>query len=618
MEFPDQRNSRNGFGPLYVMYQTFLNDVIQTYTIGDLIEDENVESLEYFTTGFRENWTDWLPHVILFLLVIILGVFLAVCLPLCACCCVTCKICCRCSCKCESCDPSSPSSSKRCFFTLLTLATVVLATMFSLTVCAFVLNQQIKDELTWDIASADVTQNDDTSLFADVTRGLHDVNSFAYNVGDEIDESLGGRSDEAFDDVMTLVEYAPEYIVRAIEVTSGVYPSLYELYNYTIQSLPQLSLDLETMTNTSSHLVILTATLNSELKVVQDNLRPVLTTGCTSSGVDTGGMCEDLFIRSLFLESAADYTAVDDVTSAQNVIDSAIASGELNSLMIGAKAWDNTTAQLKIDIEQSLVGVDDDIQNAQKEVDDVIEEAEETLKNVSLFDDAIEWSIQTQEVYVDVYAKYFHAVTSTLTSLQLVIVVVYVSGAILAFSRFSKHGRRTLRAGNIMSIICGFFFFLATALLFAVGGGIEVAVCRHLVTYDASAQQLGQLFQAEVDLDYVINVRDALDSCRDNASLYEALQVDKNDLELINNFNLSHIFDDSLVSNLFINSSFQLDDVTFMTVQTETALMQIEAETDAINFESRSTCQSPWLTLTSFVMTFKSWPTCWLRKVSQD
>ena len=45
MEFPDQRNSRHGFEPLYVMYQTFLNDVIQTYTIGDLIEDENVETI---------------------------------------------------------------------------------------------------------------------------------------------------------------------------------------------------------------------------------------------------------------------------------------------------------------------------------------------------------------------------------------------------------------------------------------------------------------------------------------------------------------------------------------------------------------------------------------------
>jgi len=164
-----------GMTGLYSMIRSFLDDV-QSYSLGDLMRDYNVETFKDFDEVASE-WREWAPELIGFAVCAALGLVFAVVFTIVGCCYCCCRTCCG-GCCCRKVPKSKPSQCWTLTCTGLAVGTSII--MFSMTICAYQSTSLVKDELGG-------------LMLQDVADSFRETESFAHSAADDIDVIVLGN-----------------------------------------------------------------------------------------------------------------------------------------------------------------------------------------------------------------------------------------------------------------------------------------------------------------------------------------------------------------------------------------------------------------------------------------
>lgn len=123
--------------------------------------------------------------------------------------------------------------------------------------------------------------------------------------------------------------------------------------------------------------------------------------------------------------------------------------------------------------------------------------------------------------------------------------------------------------------------------MFTTGGIVQEGFCKHLIDYDTTAQEFEKLVRNHINEggDSInLTIRELLDDCKEDKSLYTAFNIADN------GFNISEYLDldDTqlpVVIEEFKNITFNIDPVTVITPEINTTMFAIEKGMNEIDFE---------------------------------
>lgn len=508
-------DGQSGLTPLFRVYQWFLNRILTPASIEHLLNDTRPSGYDV-----GSDWQLWFRHMASFMVVLCLGLAAAVVLLIS--CCWYASTGCGCSKNRRCCwwwsasvrdrDRERLAVSARTRCCVLSTAVIILmlaVTMCSFAVCSLVLNERIRDALLPQSASQHSLASDVTTatqrMQVRLVRHRHDAASVYERA---LNASVFASTE--------LLQTAPGRLLQAVERRIGLQQALSELHNYT-QSLPALATNLRTMRTTARVLADHTKQLNQQLRRSQTTIRQQLVE-CWRRDV----ICEDLYTKNLFLESFAEYDTVYDVTDALQQLDDVIYSGVLHDVNISLPAGHNVSQSIRYAIAAALGNTSEAVHALQRDANMLLVNFEAKLDSFSKLLNATK---VIPNFLDDLYgfAPCIYALFALLTSIQLLIAFVYVTGVLLAISKLPSLGSKLLKFGQSILISCCWYFCLTATLLLAVGGMGETLVCRDDPPSHRHTVAIESLVSRQRNITMNISLVDMLYACSSNASLYRAL-----------------------------------------------------------------------------------------------
>lgn len=584
MEYEDRARTRDGANggmvPLFDMLKIFLNDVVQPKTIGDLMDDFGIETFDDFTSDeFLDSWKEWVLYIVGFAVCVVVGVLFVIVMPICGCCYCCCRNYCCCCCF-KSCRKKprqeKPSSKCRrvCYGT-----TVFVMSSFLLagTICVFVSNGMLQGELS------------DTGVMSDLSSGLKGIEGYLDDSLDDINATLLQEMFKTTDQIFTLLDGLPDESLQAIEDDYGIGDALSQLNQFT-SSLEPLSDDFGQMYNLTEDLKTQVSSLDAALLASRTSLDTLLTTSC---GVSSCGTAHN----SLYLVAPdATYANIStlEAHAAKVAVDTALSEGIVEQVQAAVDAYKSITDQVLNQTSSDIDELKTVVQELEEQVVEAFDDISSTLDNSSNFDGIYNAFDDVQEI-LDDYAPYYTKAIWILTMLLLFISLCNFLGLLFGgilhkpkarsgrMSCTTHQGANWLMAGIAFTFFFTWLFMLLTTLHFAVGGAMETFMCRHLVTYDDTMVQIEEMIMQDVD--YNISIREALESCKHDASLYEAANVEENGFNITELMDLEQYGIYEAIDELK-NITVDLGEVEILTPEMNETVITLDSYLKAIDYES--------------------------------
>ena len=556
--------------PIFDMMTSFTHSLASS-DWNQLIEEYNIEDIDQFTEDeFLNDWREWMWWGLAICLC--LGVLMALCLPTFGC--FFC--CCRCCCGCcqpqkkvkkgEKDPPTSCKTSTCSFFMLLLTAGMAAA-------CGIA------------IASVPVMKQElDTSdgILNDWTVSLNELDQYLNDSLGDIYNATFPPLHETADEVFEMLDTLPTEVVDRLAVESGVDPHLYALNNYTRQ-MENLSFYLSTMDEMVDQLVTGSDDLETALETNRVDIVAVLPENCSASDIPTE--CQGLRDNLNLLTPYAIYSNLSNVTDAAFAVNLAITAGIPGDVEAFVTDFQSISAEIEAEtndlVNETKEAFDDAIATAENEYDELSNELRDVIDFNEIHKelDDVKKTVDDNEEEIN-YA--FGALLGVLllALLSAVLMLLGTCCGCVCGSSGAKHGANCILSGISFIFIFSFLFSLLTVLFLAVGGGVELGVCRHLSTYDESAQAMEELLRTD---DYNLTVRQMLDSCENNEALYTAFRLDENGYNITEFLDLDNTDLKEELDKLS-NVTFEIDDVEIINDQVNATIVAIDAATSAIDF----------------------------------
>ena len=223
--------------PLFDMLGVFLNDIVQTKTVGELMTEYDIEKLSDFTSDeFLNEWDEWILYFLGFLVCISIGILFIIIMPISGCCYCgynSCSCCC-CCCKSKERKPTKHAKRKRiCYWSLVFCMS---SFMLAGSVMVFVSNSMLSHEVS------------SSGWSSDLTSSLTATEKYMYDTLDDVNRTILKEMYQTTGEIYDLLDRLPEDSLKAIEDEYHIGAMLYELQNFT-NSLDQLSWDYGQMVN---------------------------------------------------------------------------------------------------------------------------------------------------------------------------------------------------------------------------------------------------------------------------------------------------------------------------------------------------------------------------------
>ena len=527
-------NNNNGLILLFDMIKFFLNEMVMPKTIGDLIEEYEIETFSDFTTEeFLDEWQSWILYFLGFLICIAVGILFILVMIFCGCCCCCrncCKICCCCCCKKKR--KKSSRCKRICYGTLTFLVTTM---MFVSVVVVFMTN----DMVTYEVSEHGMLQ--------DIKEGVYIIDMFLDESVDDMNVTLLQELHHTSDEIFVLLKTLPAESFQRIEEEYRIGAMLQDLGSF-IYDMEDLSRNLSQMFNSTIVLINQTEEMEKALAASRAGLDPLLS-NCTYSNISSNMLCSDALhdLDKLASNATYDNLTTGEVKEAEIFIDLAIENGIVEAFAASKAAYLEVRDEVDNQTEAEIQEIEEAVNDILKEVDEGFESFSDGVDDIA-FETAYD-GLDTAQGYLEQYSPYYTIPMVVLTVLFLLIVVFNGLGLLFGglcprphekdgyCSRTTHQGANWLVVGVICTFLFTWFFMLVTTVHFTLGGATETLLCRHLVTYDETMQEIEELIKVELDVDYNISFRDALEHCKDDETLYVASNLENN------GYNISELLD---------------------------------------------------------------------------
>ena len=539
---PEWEGGSAGMELLYQMQNGFLNDLIQMKTIGNLIVQYNIDTFaDLSSPEFVDQWSEWIIYGIGYMVCISIGLLLVIILPS-----TGCGICCARTCKCAACcdccccgggaskpkhkDKIKKYKCKRIGFstTLACLTAILLASV----VCGFVACGQLKKQV------------EPYGFLETILQGLYTIDDYVESTSTELDSDLLVPIDDSIEQLNTTITYFPQLIVVDMGTSVGLLPDLVHFQQFA-NSLDDLFANLTVLNVGRAQLQTLAPALDAQLVEEHSNLSIALFP-CLSYEP----LCLDLYSRIPDLVVSTNYTTLYDMTAEVALIGGIITSTSLVAdINNGANEFWNISSDINAILGSTLTDIQSSLGEFEQGVTDSIEEMQSALLSINLTD--AQHAIWEAKPVFSEYGSYTYWGLVGILSICTLITFCYTVGLLFGLilpapsedskscSPRSHHGSSCLLAGVGLTLVFSWLLMLLTIILFATGGLVENNLCRHLVVYDESMDELERLVMNELDPDYNISMKEAMLSCQKNESLYIAASLEQNGVNITEVVDLS-------------------------------------------------------------------------------
>ncbi len=521
-----------GMGIFYEMQKGFLRDMIQTRTVGELMTEYNISTLDDFDEDFLGEWSSWVPKYALgYAIPGAIGILLVLVLPIAGCSicgCWTCTCCCAC-CVCDPCQRKGKMPVKgdkwECKRVSLSVSlAAITAVLIASVVCSFVALEQIRQEV-----------DPETGALETVLQGFYTLDQYLDDTEEEIDQAVNVGLILAKNQTVSELSNFPNNVTKKLGELTNVLPSLDDLKTFA-DDLPTLNDSLREMDALARQLQIDADNLGENLTEQQRVINGMLE-DCLAVIPDLQ-LCEDLKGMTYDLRVQPNYTNLYNVTQAAEQVASAIESGVIDGVTEGSETFWEIAAKVEAETWDEIGKIIGGLDSMDESVGDAINSLSEGLATLNLTD--TQQGIWYAKTVVDEYGMYIYYGLIAFSSLTATIVFCYIMGIALGLAcvspnpkskscdRTSLHGSKFLFAGLGLSFVFSWLFMIYTVAAFIAGGAVENNACRHLVIYDESMDKLEGLLYEELDLPYNVSFKHTMLACEQNQSLYVAVDAENN------------------------------------------------------------------------------------------
>ena len=568
---------------LYDMARDFLNTV-QSATIGDIIEENNIIRMSDFGDVFEDDWESLLSYFVGFIICLAIGIIFVIIMLLaclwkllmwCTICCRKCirkVLCCCCEGKCCCCSKKPKKNTgfckkTTCSFLLLTCGIMVLVPA----ILVFVTNDSLSHELSSE------------GLTSDVGHSVQQIDDFVSDTIEDIDDYIMQPLQYAVDESVLLLNIIPEDSFRRIDEAFGISALLTDLNIFSMNLLP-LAGNLTVMKNATEYLNATTFDLAEKLDTSRYNINTSLE-NCNSTSCK---LAQQLLQR---LDVNATYYHLDDAGPVRNSVVVAIKGGIINATTISIDMYLDVGRQITYHTSDAI----DEVVKGLEEFINVTDEGfQEFNDKWNEKDSSYTENLATLQGYLDKYVKYYTNGVFLLCTCFLLIASCYLIGLLLGVicsppnksssylcSCTSRQAANVVMVGLCVSFLLAWVLMLVTTVHFLLGGAVETMLCRHLRDYDDTMQKVEDVLMADVT--YNISIKEAMDICEANETLYYAAQLESNDRNITELLDLEQygVYD---AFDQLTDITFDFSDVTFYSEEMNDLLLELDTHLRSIDY----------------------------------
>lgn len=534
-ELPTTRISAEaGMAPLFTMANGFVNNLVQFSNLGVFMEDNNVHQFSDFGEIPVE---DFVLFVMGFAVCAGIGALLALILPI-AGCCVGCAQCCSCCCSCcggRTLYQKREHSRGREFGCAAALA-VIISTMMASVACSYVATEMYSREL-----------DPETGTLEDIVQGVIAIDTYISRTSHELNDSVVVGIEKTMGEVIEVIDGMPNSTRDGLGWETGVQPSLDTLHHFTT-NLIQLSYALGRMQNSSDFLTSALESLEHNLTHSRQSIQVLLKKYSPDYS-------EELHLAKQ-LTICINHTNFGDTAQAKDAAESLSKSHIVDQMDSGMANYSEIGEVIKSEVGGLLNEVKNNMETIEEEVLEATSNFIEALNNIDVIQ--LVNDIINVKPYFEEYGSYAYVAFTSMNTIMLLIVVLLGLGIVVGLclplaekssgccSCTSRQGTRLLTAGSALFFIFSWVLALMLLILFVGGGFMESMACRHVMTYDSTMDYFERLLWVELqdDFSYNISMKDTIEECKHNHSLYRAVSAETNGFNLSNLLDLSDITDE--------------------------------------------------------------------------
>ena len=521
----DELLSRKELLGLHSITTWFLG-VVQPKIITHLRHLFDFSSDEKTGNNFKENWQEVVKYFIGFAVCAGLGVFLLIFVPLTGAIIGCCRCCNKCGGKVHPRDGQASDCGRCCCgFLLFSLFAIMLSGGILMVVLSTDINAQLNGQQT---------------VFDDVSGSFRTLGDYSGTTLEELRATTLERYTRTSGRVFTQLEGVIPQVQKEINAT------------YHLEQLRSLGESLTEM-NTSAHAVQKSASnftlqkeeLSAKLNETRTNATALCTEQVCSNAKDA--------MNELVLD--ADFSNVDLKTFIV-VVSEAVSQDISGVVSVAVKQYDkifesaNNTLKTETDkAKVKSVEVEDKINSFLKDIENIIQPS--IFTNIS--DSILKFQTDLTKKSYNYMSIPFTALLA-LAVIVLLILTCYFIGLLFGFAgnRFDpkhpscctwKTGACWLVTGLVLTYLF-YFILMAVLLVFFLGGGLTYTeVCRHAYDLPNSEARgfFDELVQANIPQGRNFTLSETYLDCANNKSLYVALKLEQNGINLTSIVNIDEI-----------------------------------------------------------------------------
>ena len=479
-----------------------------------------------------------------FVFCVALGIFSIVIFPfwgLCFCCCTCCGCCC-----CRTSCGKDPLKREGCPLQSL-ISTLSISGIFMLVSSMMCIS-------CLEIIRAETSVS---GTPADLLKAINETERYTVQMFDDIEDTIYPRAPNIVTSVQAMVSDVGVFVATAIEDKTKLNPVIHQFKNYS-DALPTLKTNYENMARIRVDLIGKRTALEASLSASRARLSTFTRTTCASSDVSRD--CVQLNPSIARLTPRAQFAQLSDTAPTAVAVQAVVAGGFTQTFNAAYSQYEQTQAGLSAAIKQQTQGpmnqalgfIQDDLNQT------LVQTRLKVLRGMNFSF----WERFTVGIQGDLenYSHQALDVTYFTNTLAVGFAGVIVSALVLGLfgGDFCRKLAVKLLCGSVF-FLCffGVCFWVMTLIFFIPGGIMRLLFCRHIVTYDASAQALENVTRFD---NFSTTYKHVQVSCQKNKAAFTALNLKDNGLdvrEVINLKETQRILDEA-VTSINYNPTFTL------------------------------------------------------------
>ena len=350
------------------------------------------------------------------------------------------------------------------------------------------------------------------------------------------------------------------------------------------------------MVNSTEELASLQGVLETSLTESRVTLNTALQ-NCADLGEQD---CQDLKDNVVpNLQTDADFTSIN--TSAAELASAAInyqiENGLLETVDQAIEAFENIEENIRNTTDETIREIEYELEGMLVLVEKKWDEVQEEIRQVDvdgIKEEVDEWGKKINGYMEDYYTWFYIGIVIIITAVTAFNLLGIMFGLFCprpekessCMSCSTATGGCFLMISVFLIFLLGWVLMIITVVYYVAGGGTEFLLCRHLVVYDESMQEIERVtFNTLEKFNYSISIREVIDDCKNDTALYTSLRLDEN------GFNVSDLLDLSdtkfyEIVNELKNITVDLGTVTIVTDELNMTMLAIDQALDTINFDS--------------------------------